>query len=85
MVLPKDVSDLEELRNRLSAHPGGSLIEFVNKLARNGYHEAGHLYIGQCGGPMEFAEASGRDPIFFRWHKQISTFIEKTLDQILPG
>ena len=76
----------EERRKRLLSNPGTSLTDFIAKLATEGYHEGGHLAVARCGGPMAYSEASARDPTFWRWHRQISDFIETTLDsKIFPA
>ena len=85
VVQPDKVANMGALKDRLTSYQGGSFLGFIDTLSKNGYHEAGHLEIGQCGGPMEFSEASGRDPVFFRWHKQISLVVRETLDNILSG
>ena len=60
--------------------------EFMSNIFKSTYHESGHLGIGNsCEGPMPFAEASMRDPIFWRWHKHIKDWIKTTIDtRVLP-
>ena len=60
-------------------------LEFMDTFNNIGYHEAGHDIIANaCGGPMLYSEASARDPIFWRWHKQISDVLRNSLN-ILHG
>merc|ERR1712142_498929 len=82
-----NVTDTEKRAQNLRSNPGSSLREFLNKVNPSGYHEAGHLDIANhCGGPMTFSEVSAMDPEFFRWHRQISDFIETMLDTaVLPS
>ena len=86
LVKAKAVKITEGRKKKLESNPGSSLVEFMNNVYKSGYDEFGHLNIGYfCGGPMSLAEASARDPLFWRWHKHITDFIVTTLDtKVLP-
>ena len=86
LVKAKDVKITEGRRKSLESSPGSSVAEFMDNIYKSGYHERGHLDIGDsCGGPMPFAEASARDPIFWRWHKHIKDWTKRKLDEkVLP-
>ena len=82
---PFNVSKNEALLESFSRQPGSTHRELHNALGLDNYHNSGHIEIVNCGGPSLYSEVAGRDPIFYRWHRQVSNLIEDTLEKITPG
>ena len=82
----RDIEITEGRKKKLESNPGTSLVEFMNKCYESGYADYGYLIIGDsCGGPMPLAEASARDPLFWRWQKHLTDFVRTTLNtKVLP-
>ena len=85
IVPPFNVSEVGKTFEKFSRDPGSTLPELLDSLHKTEYHQYGHLNLEECGGPSAYSEVAARDPLFYRWHRQVSNLIEDTLEKISPG